>query len=556
MFRLRYYQHEARGAIRAAFQGTQSALCVMPTGTGKTELYLSIATEEAGRVLVIVHRDYLIESPIERLNAAGWSDVAIEKAHLRSEMGSRKAKIVFASIQSIGPESQAGRLATFNPDEFSLVIVDEGHRAVGDTYRRALRHFTANPKCRVLILTATPKRKDGVALGNVAQVVAYEMTPAQAAGEGWIVPPRFFRREVAGLDFSHVQMRGSDMDPDQMAAALTEEEPMHEVCASLAKDQGPTIVFCPSVAVAEVYAAAMNSRYRPNRSIAIHQASDDETRTMARLGLRDGLLDYVFNVDLLTEGYDVPRVERVVWAGGTSSLVRWTQGCGRGFRPDPSIARQLAGGREQSKDRRELIATSCKPFCSIVTYVASNCAHQICSGVDLLGGEMLPELREAAGQIEDMQAPQGGGSSPEEDAETARVFLDLRAALEERRKHLKAQATVVDHEFDGLGGEGGPTLKDDRKPRSVAESSAAAAASWGQGDPCTEKQAKWLRWKGAPAEAIEGCSKWRASVVRDLYEMGCPIARALAMGKRQALKVRDEMREKRAAAAESQGVAG
>src|SRR6185369_5103927 len=100
----------------------QAAVIVSATGTGKTEMYLYMAVSAPGRVLVVAHRDYLLGQPIARLAAHGFDDVAVEKADLRSEVGLSKAKIVFASIQSL---SKPARLETFNPFAFDIVIVDE-----------------------------------------------------------------------------------------------------------------------------------------------------------------------------------------------------------------------------------------------------------------------------------------------------------------------------------------------------------------------------------------------------------------------------------------------
>jgi superfamily II DNA or RNA helicase len=547
MFRLRYYQNDARDAVRAAFERYRSAACVMPTATGKTELYLSLAVEEIGRVLVLVHRDYLITSPVARLAKVGFTDVAVEKGEQRAERNGRRAKIVFASIQSIGPEARAERLRTFDPREFSLVVVDEGHRATAPTYRRVLEYFQAgNPRLKVLITTATPKRKDGIALGNVCETVAYEMTPGQAAEEGWIVRPRFYVREVPALDFSKVNLRGSDLDPDQVAALLSEEEPLHKVCASLAEDQGPTIVFCPRVDVAVLYAAMINKRYRRDKAIAVHQDSSDDDMERATKGLADGSIDYVFNVDKLTEGYDVPRVVRVAWAAPTASLVRWTQGCGRGFRPDASVAGQLIGNRDDAPARRLLIEQSAKPFCSIVTFFPSNCQHQICTAIDLLGGDSLSkDIRSTADMVQEQTAKQAGGSDTEQDIETAKVICDFKAVLEERRRQIKAKATVHDSEYDGLGG--GSTRKQRNQSGPVsADTANAAAASWGNGKPASDKQQKWLKWKGVPGDVAAAFTSWRASTVMDLFNLGVQVATAASYPKKQALKVLEELKARRA----------
>ena len=541
MFDLRYYQRELVAGARRAWETHQSTAIISATGTGKTEMYMSLAVEEPGRVLVLVHRDYLIGQPIDRLAACGFEDVAVEKADERAETGFRRAKVVFASVQSVGPASQERRLKTFDPFSFSLVIVDEGHRATSPSYRRVLDHFTRNPKLKVLILTATPNRKDGVALANVCQSVGGVYGPARARDEGWIVPVKFYRRDVESLDFSNVRLRGSDLDPEQVQQLLMQEKPLHEVCASLAEDRGPTIVFCPEVAVARAYAELMHNRYRPGRARVLHADSPDDEREAAGKALAQGELDYIFNVNLYTEGYDLPNLLRVVWAAPTASLVRYTQGVGRVFRTHPSLRGHLAGGPEDAARRRLLIEQSPKPFGVVVTYYPVNCKHELCDPVDILGGDELPpDVRGFAKQVQDETSRQGGGSQTAEDIETARVFCDFRAIVDRRHKELKARAAFSDREFDPMSGRraaGGRA--DTGAVRAAAE---GAASSWGDGEPATERQRNWLRWKGVRADVAMTLTKFRASVVRDLFELGVSLDAALGYGKRQAMKVRDEMR--------------
>lgn len=540
-FDLRYYQESLIAGAREKWEHHQSTAIISCTGSGKTEMYLSLAVSEPGRVLVLVHRDYLVKQPIERLSRVGFDDVAIEKADHRSEGGLHRAKIVFASVQSIGPASQEKRLNTFNPMDFSLVIVDEGHRGTAVSYRRVLDYFTRNPQLKVLILTATPNRKDGVALGTICESVGGVYGPAQAMHEGWIVPTKFYRRDVKSLDFSNVRLRGTDLDPDQVQALLMQEKPLHEVCASLAEDRGPTIVFCPEVAVADAYAQLMNQRYRPGRArMLCGESSDDERDEVSKM-LTQGDIDYIFNVNLFTEGLDLPNLLRVVWAAPTASLVRYTQGVGRIFRTHPSLRNHLVGGIEDAEKRRLLIEQSPKPFGIVVTYYPQNCKHELCDPVDILGGDDLPpDVKAFAKQIQDETSKQGGGSDTEEDIETAKVFCDLRGILDRKRKDLKARASFADSQFDPMSGRKTTGASGTASPvRAAAE----AVASWGDGEPMSDKQSGWFRFKKIPVP--RGMTKFQAVVVRDLIEMGVKPETAIGFPKRQAMKVRDEMRAKR-----------
>jgi superfamily II DNA or RNA helicase len=538
-FSLRYYQSEAKAAVYGAWETYQSTAVISATGTGKTELYLSIAVELRGRVLVIAHRDYLLTQPIARLAAVGFEDVAVEKADQRSEVGYARAKVVFASVQSL---SRAERLARFRPDDFAAVIVDEGHRAVAPQYRRVLDHFRQNKRLKVLVLTATPNRKDGVALRNVCESVAYEYGPKRASDEGWIVPLRFFRREVPDLDFSGIDLKGGDLDPEQVERALMEEKPLHHICASLADDRGPTIVFCPRVGVAQAFDALMNRRYRRNRSAVLWQDSTDEDRERAGKGLADGSLDYLFNVDIATEGYDVPELVRVVWASATASLVRFTQGTGRVFRPAGAVKPQLVGDLTDAPARRAAIAASSKPYGQVVTFYPQNCRHQLCDPVDILGGaDLPPDVKAAAKGAQERMAGGADGADPDAAVEVGETSVEFWKLLDQRRKSLKAKAQTVDREYDGFGGSAqraaagaGPKVPP------------AAGGTWPAGDAMTEKQAGWFRWKRIAVP--EGVTKLRASVVRDLIDAGVKPDTAWGYGMRQARAVLESVRSATGAA--------
>lgn len=543
MFDLRYYQSAAVNATYAEWDRVQSTAIISATATGKTEVYLSIAASYPGRVLIIAHRDYLLQQPIARLAKAGFDDVAVEKAELRSERYLNKPKVVFASVQSL---CKAERLATFDPFDFSVVIVDEGHRAVAKSYRTVLDHFKTNPKLRVLILTATPKRKDGIALGTVCDSVAFTYGPQQAIREGWIVPLKFYRREVADLDFSTVKLTAGDLDPDQVQALLMQERPLHEVCASLAEDRGPTVIFCPGVKVAQAYNALMKTRYRPDRSAVLWQDSSQEDRERVGKQLAQGELDYLFNCDLVTEGYDVPELVRVVWAAPTASLVKFTQGTGRVFRTHSSLRGVLTGGIEDAEQRRLLIAQSPKPFGQVVTYYPQNCKHQLCEPNDILGGDDLPpEVKAYAKQIQEQTAAQPDGSSPDDDVETAQAVVELRALLERRRQRIKAQASTTDTEYNAFGGhrnrEGGAGAG------SVKAAAKAISTDWPVKKPVTDGQKRFLHVLGA-RNLPEGMGAWQASVVIDLVKThGVNINTALSYGKNQALAVQQSYASKESA---------
>ena len=532
MFNLRYYQQEAVEAVYREWEKVQTTAIIAATATGKTEIYLDIAASYPGRVLIMAHRDYLLNQPIGRLRKHGFDDIAVEKAEQRSEGGLMESKVVFASVQSL---SKPSRMATFDPFKFSAVIIDEGHRAAAKTYRDVLDHFKTNPRLRILILTATPKRKDGIALGTVCDSVAYVYGPRQAINEGWIVPLRFYRREVEGLDFSTVKLKGSDLDQEQVEQLLLQEKPLHTVCASLAEDRGPTVIFCPGVMVARAYQTLMDTRYRPGRAAVLWADSDEIEREKVGIQLAQGELDYLFNCDLVTEGYDVPELVRVVWAAPTASLTKFTQGTGRVFRTHGSLRDILTGTRDDAEQRRLQIQQSPKPLGMVVTYYPQNCKHQLCEPNDILGGDDLPsEVKAYAKQIQEATAAQPDGSDPDEDVETAGAVVALRALLEERRRKIRAKADARDTEYDGMGGRNRSRSQGANGERKAAKE---ISDDWPEGKPPSPAMKGWFRYRGVNADEL-GMTAWRAYTVRQLVgEHGIDMATALSYSKAQALAV-------------------
>ena len=59
MDELRYYQTEAIEGAFEQWKTHQSTAIISCTGSGKTEMYMAVARMMPGRVLVLVHRDYL-----------------------------------------------------------------------------------------------------------------------------------------------------------------------------------------------------------------------------------------------------------------------------------------------------------------------------------------------------------------------------------------------------------------------------------------------------------------------------------------------------------------
>jgi superfamily II DNA or RNA helicase len=250
---LRPYQDEAKAEVILKLATHHSTLVEMATGLGKTVLFASIADDWPGRVLVIAHRDELIRQAADKIERVTGKPVAVEMGRERALDSLYGTKVTVGSIQSL---ARVRRRQRFHPDHFSLVVIDEGHHAAAATYREVLDYFGSAKR---LFVTATPKRKDGVALETVCQSVAYQYGIEPAIDDGWLVPVRQTVVRVEGLDYSKARTVAEDFNEADLERILLEEEPLHQMVSSGFKLAGSrqALWFCATVAHAKATAAVL-----------------------------------------------------------------------------------------------------------------------------------------------------------------------------------------------------------------------------------------------------------------------------------------------------------
>ena len=151
---LRDYQQECVNIINNTESG--SYLVAVATGLGKTVIFSHI--KRRGRMLILSHREELVWQPRKYFDCT----FGVEQA----DNHSNGDEVVSASVQSL-----VRRLDSFSPDDFDIIITDEAHHAVADTYRRIYDYF--KPRLHIGF-TATPNRADNVKLGEIYSKIIYE----------------------------------------------------------------------------------------------------------------------------------------------------------------------------------------------------------------------------------------------------------------------------------------------------------------------------------------------------------------------------------------------
>ena len=320
---LRPYQQQARDRIHAEWDaGHTRTLLVLPTGTGKTIVFASVAADQvrAGdRVLILAHRGELLEQAADKLQRSTGLVSAVEKAE--STCLDSWFRVVVGSVQTL---QRTARLERFPQDYFGTIIIDEAHHAITDGYRRILDYFSG---AKVLGVTATPDRGDMRNLGEVFDSLAYEYKLTDAIKEGYLC--KIMAQTIPlQLDISGVALSGGDYAVADLGTAL--DPYLEQIAAEMAvrcKDR-KTVVFLPLIKTSQKFRDLLNAK--GFRAAEVNGQSADRKEVLADFDA--GKYNVLCNSMLLTEGWDCPSVDCVVVLRPTKVRSLYSQMVGRGTR--------------------------------------------------------------------------------------------------------------------------------------------------------------------------------------------------------------------------------
>ena len=447
--KMRPYQENAIAGAFKAWEDNTSALIVLPTGLGKTVVFSEIVRRfQPVRSMVIAHREELIFQAAEKIKRVTGLDGGVEMGELRADgwFGTPPPYVISTVQTQCSGGDGGGRMTKFLPRDFGLVVVDEAHHATAGTYRRVIDYYRQNPDCKILGVTATPDRADEEALGKVFDAVAYDYQILDAIRQGWLVPVHQQMVTVESMDFSNIKTTAGDLNQGELAEVMEEEDNLQRVAVPTVEICGNrrAIVFATTVRQAERLCEIIN-RYRPDKAVWICGKTDKERRRKMLADFKAGVVQYVVNVGVLTEGFDDSGVEVIVMARPTKSRALYAQMAGRGTRPHDSIA-HLLGDIATDEERCAMIRDSVKPACLIVDFCGNAGRHKLVTSADILGGNISDDVVEAAAR----QARESG--KPVDMADVLRKEQQLaderRRAEAARRAALKSRAAFMLTDID------------------------------------------------------------------------------------------------------------
>lgn len=320
---LRPYQTQIINETRQLMQkGNRTVLIQSATGSGKTLLtatMLDTASKKGMVSIFIVHRRELIHQTHKAFNELGIKHGIIGSGFFPT----RCSKIQIASIQTI-----RNRLNWIQ--KTNLIVFDEVHHIAAKSWSKVYDHF---PESYVIGLSATPERLDGTGLGRYFPVMVNGPKVQSLIDDGYLSKYKIFA--PSNVDISKVHKRMGDFVSSELESVIDKPTITGDMIAEYKKlANGKRAIFRGvSIKHSEHVSEQFNKAGIPSQHV--DGKTPSHIRDLRIESFRRGDTLVLCNVDLFSEGVDIPAVECVIDGRPTSSLTLALQFWGRALRPHP-----------------------------------------------------------------------------------------------------------------------------------------------------------------------------------------------------------------------------
>ena len=326
---LRPYQEIAVDDAATALDKHKNTIVVAPTGAGKTIMLSALVGKRfkvGNKVLVLQHRDELV-----RQNKTKFSRVNpdITTSIVDGSEKDWSGSTIFSMVQTLSRENNLS-----NINHFDLVVVDESHHAVADTYMRIINKVKeANDSVEIVGFTATPNRGDKKGLKKVFTNCSHQIEISTLIREGFLVPPKTFVIDVGvQKDLANVRKTVTDFDMSEVEKIMNKRAINEKIVAEWQDkaETRKTVVFCSTINHAQ---DVCDEFRRANiRAEIVTGDTPSEERKQILKDLEHGDVQVVVNVAVLTEGFDAPPISCIVLTRPCSYKSTMVQMIGRGLR--------------------------------------------------------------------------------------------------------------------------------------------------------------------------------------------------------------------------------
>ncbi len=362
------YEHQIEAQIKLNEidkKDSFSTLLVLPTGAGKTftsvNWILKNAVDKNKKVIWIAHRHLLLEQASESFQTSAFSNVLINRGSFKFRVISGKhdnlinlennEDVLIASKDSLN--RRLDLLDNWIEDDMYLII-DEAHHATARTYRKIKEYLESKVKnLKIIGLTATPFRTDEKEKGLLGKIfeddIVYDIDLKTLINKSILSKPIFEEcdtnislGENMGLNVLK-SIERLDTIPGDIAEEIASNASRNQIIVDrYVKNKGKygkTIVF----ALNKVHAIALKKIFEL-KNIKSEFVMSGTSTEFTGIDISDKLneeninkykndeIDVLININILTEGVDLPDTQTIFLTRPTISKTLMTQMIGRGLR--------------------------------------------------------------------------------------------------------------------------------------------------------------------------------------------------------------------------------
>lgn len=323
MIKLRPYQEELIVGARTHFrQGRKRVLLQLATGGGKTAIcsrMLHNAVERGKRAWFNCHRRELVAQISKALTLEG-----VPHGLVTADAPMNLA----APVQVCSIPTLANRTDRLPPPD--LIAWDEVHHIAAGTWARMMDQFR---DIYHIGLSATPSRLDGAGLGDYFDAMVCGPSARWLIDNGYLSGYRLFA--PSSIDTSGLHKRMGEYITAEAVELVNKPKITGDAISHYRKhgDGGRFLLFSPSIEHSKAVSLAFNAAGIP--SLHVDGKTDSGLRDDMMADFDAGKILIMCNVDLFSEGVDVPALDGIIDLAPTMSLTKVMQRWGRALRTYP-----------------------------------------------------------------------------------------------------------------------------------------------------------------------------------------------------------------------------
>lgn len=332
MINLRNYQAEAiKSVLLYLYQHKKgNPLVVAPTGSGKTHIIAGICQQlekisSKSKVIIVSHVEEILRQDSSKLrDYIDRKKVGVYSAGIGLK---QVRQFTVASIQTVCNCPEKFK-------DYTHIIVDEAHRIPASGMGQYRKFFDKLPQARVIGLTATPYRLGHGYLteDHIFDKVVYDIDIIKLIEQGYL--SNLVTKEPSyEYDTSQLKTVAGDFSKKDMVGKLNIDNITRQIVDELVLYKSKRkhwVVFAIDISHAENI-----QKYLQSQGVvcaALHSKMEKQDRIDLISLFKDGHIQCLISVEILTTGFDAPHIDLIVLMRPTKSPVLHVQMIGRGMR--------------------------------------------------------------------------------------------------------------------------------------------------------------------------------------------------------------------------------